>query len=242
MKYMGSKARHSKELLNIILRDRIDGQWYVEPFVGGSNVIDKVSGNRLASDNNKYLIELYHRLKNGYIPLEFISREDFYDIKLNKDKYPMEVVALCGILASYNGNWFRAYGGYSATKAGKDRNYYREGVNNLMKQLPKLMGIDYFCCEYDELSIPPSSIIYCDPPYQGTDKTYQEKQFDYEKFWDWCRLMSSNGHSVFISEYDAPSDFVAIWSKEAVKTHPNQRKLSTEKLFRLKNLGNGQKI
>ncbi len=235
MKYMGSKARYSKELLEVILRDRLDGQWYVEPFVGGSNVIDKVSGNRLASDNNKYLIELYHKLKDGYIPVDFISRDDFYKIKLNKDEYPMEVVALCGILASYNGNWFRAYGGYSATKTGVDRNYYREGVNNLMRQLPKLMGIEYVCCEYDELEIPANSIIYCDPPYQNIDKTYQEKQFCHDKFWDWCRSMSMNGHQVFVSEYNAPDDFVAVWEKKTSITHPNQKLTSTERLFVFKN-------
>lgn len=113
MKYMGSKNRVAKEILPIMLKNRIPNQYFVEPFVGGSNVIDKVEGNRLASDNNKYLIELYHKLQNGYKPIDFISREDYYDIKLNKEKHPMEVVALCGILASYNGNWFRAYGGYS---------------------------------------------------------------------------------------------------------------------------------
>ena len=49
MKYMGSKARHAKEMLPIILKDRKEGQWYVEPFVGGCNMIDKVNGNRLES-------------------------------------------------------------------------------------------------------------------------------------------------------------------------------------------------
>ena len=35
MKYMGSKARIANEILPIILKDRKDGQFYVEPFVGG---------------------------------------------------------------------------------------------------------------------------------------------------------------------------------------------------------------
>ena len=32
MKYMGSKARFTKEILPIILKDRKPEQWYVEPF------------------------------------------------------------------------------------------------------------------------------------------------------------------------------------------------------------------
>jgi len=47
MKYMGSKSRHAKEILSIILKERKPDQWYVEPFVGGANVIDKVDGKRL---------------------------------------------------------------------------------------------------------------------------------------------------------------------------------------------------
>lgn len=231
MKYMGSKNRIAKEIIPIMLKDRRDNQCYVEPFVGGSNVIDKVDGKRLASDNNKYLIELYHKLQNGYCPIDFISREDYYDIKFNKDKYPMEVVALCGILASYNGNWFRAYGGYSKTKTGKDRNYYKEGVNNLMKQLPNIMDIKYICCEYNELDIPEKSIIYCDPPYQNTDKTYREKKFNHDDFWQWCRKKFSEGHSIFVSEYNAPDDFQLVWQKQLPKTHPKQKKNSIEKLF-----------
>ena len=56
MKYMGSKARFAKDLLPIILKDRKEQQYYVEPFVGGCNIIDKVNGKRIASDSNKYLI------------------------------------------------------------------------------------------------------------------------------------------------------------------------------------------
>lgn len=234
MKYVGSKNRVAKEILPIMLKNRMLNQYFVEPFVGGSNIIDKVSGNRLASDNNKYLIELYHKLQNGYEPISFISREDFYNIKLNKDKYPMEVVALCGILASYNGNWFTAYGGYSETKTGKDRNYYKEGVKNLMKQIPNIIDIEYVYSEYDKLEIPDNSIIYCDPPYQSTGKRYKEKQFNHNKFWNWCRIKVSEGHTVFVSEYNAPEDFEMIWQKELQKTHPNQKKKSTEKLFVLK--------
>ena len=38
MKYMGSKNRIAKYILPIILKDRKEGQWYVEPFVGGANM------------------------------------------------------------------------------------------------------------------------------------------------------------------------------------------------------------
>ena len=47
MKYMGSKARIAKYILPIILKDRKPDQWYVEPFVGGGNMPDIVTGKQI---------------------------------------------------------------------------------------------------------------------------------------------------------------------------------------------------
>ena len=54
MKYMGSKNRIAKHILPIILKDRKEGQWYVEPFVGGANIRDKVECKRIGSDSKHY--------------------------------------------------------------------------------------------------------------------------------------------------------------------------------------------
>ena len=51
MKYMGSKARFTKEILPIILKDRKPEQWYVEPFAGGMNVICEVGEKKNAIIN-----------------------------------------------------------------------------------------------------------------------------------------------------------------------------------------------
>ena len=58
MKYMGSKNRIAKDILPIILKDRTPKQWYIEPFCGGLGTLDKVTSNRIASDKNKYIIEM----------------------------------------------------------------------------------------------------------------------------------------------------------------------------------------
>lgn len=68
MKYMGSKNRIAKHILPIILQDRKDGQWYVEPFVGGANMIDKVEGNRIGNDIHSYLIALHKAIQLGWKP------------------------------------------------------------------------------------------------------------------------------------------------------------------------------
>ena len=55
MKYMGSKHGIAKEIMPIMLKERGQRTW-VEPFVGGGNMIDKVQGKRIGADINHYVI------------------------------------------------------------------------------------------------------------------------------------------------------------------------------------------
>ena len=65
MKYMGSKSRIAKRILPIILKDIRPEQWYIEPFVGGANIIDKVGGKRIGIDSNEYLIEALKLIRDN---------------------------------------------------------------------------------------------------------------------------------------------------------------------------------
>ena len=102
MKYMGSKNRFAKELLPIILKDRAPNQWYIEPMVGGANMIDKVDGNRLGSDFNEYLTEMWSALINGWKPKEHYTKDEYIDIKNNKENYPKHLVGYVGFICSYH--------------------------------------------------------------------------------------------------------------------------------------------
>lgn len=62
-----------------------------------------------------------------------------------------------------------------------------------------------------------NSVIYIDSPYKNTKKYDINKNFNYEKFWQRVRKLSLNNF-VFVSEQEAPSDFISIWSKN-VKRH-----------------------
>ena len=83
MKYMGSKNRHFKRLSNFILKDLENFDFFVEPFCGGCNFIDKVEGvKRIASDSNKYLIAFLNELVNNpdNIPRN-VTRNEYKNIK-----------------------------------------------------------------------------------------------------------------------------------------------------------------
>jgi len=237
MKYMGSKNRIANEFLPIILKDRQPGQWYVEPFVGGCNVIDKVNGGgRMGNDINKYLIAMFKALQNGWTPPELVTEEMYKDIKRKYLSYPPELVGYVGFSFSFGAKWFDSY---RRDKAGqKDcannmQNQSRRAYESIIKQAENIKDVTFSNLNYFEMKIPENSLIYCDPPYKGT--LQYRNLFIHYSFWNWARKMSSTGHTVFISEYAAPDDFECVWSKEVSTTmNINKGKKDMERLFKLK--------
>lgn len=228
MVYMGSKNRIAKELIPIITKDLKPNQWYVEPFVGGANMIDKIEHPyKLGADNNKYLIALLEAVQNGQELLEHITKDEYIAVKTNKDNYPDWYVGFVGFVCSFRGKFLGGYSGYYNTKTGIQRNYIMERKNNLLKQ--NLNRIKLVCSSYENLDIPANSIIYCDPPYNGTTK-YKDN-FDSDAFWQWCRDKAKEGHTVYVSEYNAPEDFKCIWEKQINSNLGGTSKTATEKLF-----------
>jgi DNA adenine methylase len=213
MKYVGSKNRHAKELLSIILKNRTKDQWYVEPFCGGFNLIDKVDGNRIANDKHFYLIELFKAIQKGWQPPDNISFEEYDDIRKNKENYSSCLVGFVGFGCSFSGKFFGGYARGNQSN-GNPRNYCLESKRNILKQHNGLQGINIFNLDYWSLEIPNNSIIYCDPPYQDTTKYTIGKSFDYDDFWKWCEQKTREGHKVFVSEYNAPEGWKCIWKKE----------------------------
>jgi DNA adenine methylase len=121
--------------------------------------------------------------------------------------------------------------GYARNKAGA--NYARMCKNLAKKQHPLLQGVDLVNCSYDKLSfLGKQSLIYCDPPYQGTTG-YKTGSFNHEVFFDWCVQKKKEGHVVFVSEYNAP--FECVWEGEIKTNFASSRKEAThvavEKLF-----------
>lgn len=236
MKYMGSKARIAKEVAPIIneLVERHGIQLYIEPFVGGANMIQHIKApTKYGCDNNPYLIAFWQQIQRGWNPLESVdmTRELYQDIKAHKDKYSPEIVALAGFCATYNAKWFGGYAGIVTTKIGTQRNYYDEAVRNVLKQQKHIQGIEFMCMDFAELDVS-GALIYCDPPYCGA--TGYAESFDHERYWAWVRAMSAK-NIVLCSEYAAPADFDCVWTKALTTTlDKNSRSTATEKLFAVK--------
>ena len=234
MKYMGSKAKIAKHILPIILEDRRPDQWYVEPFAGGMNTICKVSGKRLAADTSFHLIEMWKAIVLGWQPPGFIDRDEYSLIRQRPQDYPPHLAGWVGFNCSYSGKWFGGYAGRVKTKAGTIRDYQAEAIKNVLNQAKSLKDVVFVANDYLYLDVPPESIIYCDPPYEGTTK--YDKSIDHNLFWKWVRNKTLQGNRVFVSEYKAPGDFACVWEgKVKSSLSANGRygasKESTEKLF-----------
>ena len=229
MKYMGSKRRVRDQILPIILKDRLPGQWYVEPFCGGCNVIDRVPGNRIGNDNNRYLIALCREMQKDGFKAPLVSENEYYAIQCNHGLYPDWLVGYAGLLLSFGAKWF---GGYSRDKAGH-RDYAAEVQRDVQRQCPPLKGIVFYNYDYRDVPIPDNSIIYCDPPYIDTTKYHSG--FDNRRFWVWATEMVHRGHRVFVSEYEAPESWECIWSTIlTASVARDQSPIRVEKLFTLK--------
>lgn len=233
MKYMGGKNRIANKILPIILKDRKKEQHYIELMCGGCNVIDKVKGNRIASDKNKYLIEMWIALTAGENFTEEIpkilydkARTEFNNNTTNN--FSLAEIGWIGFMASYNGRFFD--GGYNGNY--KKRNYTKESIDNIKKQLNSMKGVVFKSGNYNEVDIPDNSIIYCDIPYKDTKQYTTSKNFNHLEFWEWCKKMTNKGHQIFVSEYNAPPDFKCVWSGN-IKSYmkAGRSKEVTEKLF-----------
>jgi len=233
MKYMGSKNRLAKDIVPI-LNSFNDRELYIEPFVGGANIIDKVDfSKKRGLDKNPYLIALLDYLTTDNVLPTTISEEEYYNVRDNKEDYDDWYVGLVGFCASYGGRFFEGYP-RGENKDGTPRDYTNEAIRNIEKQRNNLKDIKFKTTDYLNLDLSKyKCLIYCDPPYKGT-KPYKINllgKFDSDVFFEWCREQSKY-NPVLISEYSAPDDFVCIWEKEmTVNIKKEKTKTSTERLF-----------
>lgn len=250
MVYQGSKAKIAKDIVPILQEciDRNKVQIYIEPFVGGANIIDKVNCfYKLDYDINEYLIALLVEAKLDP-ELKFLPKEcSFEHYKEVRDSYNKKdgkftkcYIGGIGFLASYGGRFFD--GGYGRDSKG-GRSIYSERKANLSLQARAtgFLSSLFFCAEFEKTltktvhNCIENCVIYCDIPYRNTKK-YNNKDFDYDKFYELVIKLSKDNY-VFISEYSMPEEFECIWQKEVSVLQKSDRKKgdrATEKLFVVK--------
>lgn len=221
MVYVGSKNRIAPYICPILQEviDNYNVKTYIEPFVGGANVLDKIKcENRIGYDRSKTLIALFNKglTSPEDIPtdcsLELFNKARSIYRGLSNETMEDWMIGAIQYFGSFGTKGFK--GGFASPKG--NRYYYKERYNNFIKQLPALKEYhtEFYVANYKDIDISRGGcLIYCDPPYEGTI-TYGysfENDFDHNDYWNWVREISVNNY-VLCSEQKCPDDFEIIWS------------------------------
>ena len=253
MRYQGGKTKQWKHIVPIIefyLRkncNKFGRCEYVEPFIGGGNIFTRVNWPvKVCNDIDNDMVNLWEYLINGgEIPSAESLTQELYNELRYQDKVGVRtneswLYGLVSHICSYGG---KKWGGYAHFNQRKGEDHILEAISSLKKQIDTNISsnVVFKCEDYRNLDIKDGSVVYCDPPYEGT--TDYKTSFDHQAFWEWCRSLSKRGCIVLISEYNAPKDFICIWRGRkpdgmgTTKTGKKQ-KVKTEKLFLY--IGNGK--
>lgn len=228
---MGSKRRIAKHIFPIMdaIAKSAGVYTWVEPFVGGANMIECVppSYRRMGYDLNPRTISALTAVRDfcDYLPDSITELEYARMVGLPADPLTSFVRFVCSF-----GGKFEA--GYAREFRSNERTFIGYGKRNARKQSPKIQKVEFICESYENLDFE-NCLIYCDPPYQGVSG-YKTGDFDHCRFFDWCRAQAKK-NIVFVSEYQAPNDFIEVWRGEIKTNFASTRKNAThdaiEKLF-----------
>lgn len=215
MQYFGGKCRIAKQIAGLINEQR-PSQYY-EPFCGGLWVSQYVQAGTLhLSDVSQPLITLYQALWDGWVPPSVVSEGDYKHYQ-DKQDYADPMTGFVGYGCSFAGKYFGGYARYLT------RNYALSAKNSLARKFKQLREKDvrFAVCDYSKVVPEVSgSVVYCDPPYQGTTSYTIAPNFHWLEFWAWVKERSELA-TVLTSSYEAPHSFHAtltIPTKTAIRT------------------------
>jgi len=210
MQYLGGKSRIARQIAEIINKHVTKDTNFISLFCGTCSVESRINTeHKTLNDAQPYLIALLKAVQKGWeIPSE-ITREQYYDVKraLGSEEEDKALAGFVGFGCSFGGKWF---GGYAKNNSGT--NYALQSKNSMLKKMEGMKTAVFINKDYRDFVIWNGSVIYCDPPYANTTKYANSPDFDSEEFWEYMRELSKD-NLVFISELQAPEDFVSIWEK-----------------------------
>lgn len=214
--------------MDFFARERGLTTW-VEPFVGGANMIEAVPStyDRIGYDLNPHVIRALLDIRDNAegLPEYFTAQDRAYW----RDQPPQTLKSWACIVTSFGAD---LNGGYAREKGSDETTFCGYGKRNALKQSQKIQNVEFICDSYENLTFK-DCLIYCDPPYQNTSG-YKTGAFNHDVFFEWCRGQAKE-NLVFVSEYAAPDDFVVVW-EGAIKTNFSSSRTSAthtavERLF-----------
>ena len=228
-------ARH---IVAAILADTDRRERWFEPFVGGGNVMERAAphfATSAGSDIHEDLILMWQHVAAGGVLPEFVSREEYQALR-HAD--PSWLRGYAGFRASFGGKWFGGYGIDKIDAKHPHAEICRSSyvVASRQGRVFAKAGTRFLHGSYTDFAPPVGTVVYCDPPYAGTQFYSSTAPIDYPAFY---RTLQSWAETcdVYVSEYAVPEEFPVklIWERErrmTLKAGDNHR-TATERLFKV---------
>lgn len=251
--YCGSKNRIAMDIIAILPNARV----LVDLFAGGCAITHAalMSGRYdciIANDVNG-IAGYFGRAVRGELPEppRFVSREDFFAKKdidpLIKIVWSFGNKGTCYRIAREKEEFLRSHAGAPCVTGdapchgcvlGKARGHCQ--ARKVYSQTQRIMCLREMQglasklvtmrADYTQVPIPCDSIVYADPPYEGTVQPYTVERFDSQAFWEWAAACPV---PVYVSERAAPDGWACLFEKVAAvrmaASSNNQKRI--ERLF-----------
>lgn len=227
MKYVGGKHTISKQLTNFIKSQVNPSEHeFYDLFCGSCGIVKNMQEFKkvIANDIEE---DLYLFWKDDFA-LDFLPNEIEYEFYKHNPN-PSQKRCFYRFFMSYGG---KSWGGYLERHCiYKDRNFFQEFKNSYNKIKPMLKNVEFYNKSYMDFDIE-NAVIYCDPPYKGT-QGYGSSSFNHNEFWERMRYLSQK-NIVFISCEEHPPDFIVVWKKDKLRTLQRERRIKEELLVQFK--------
>jgi len=226
VKWSGSKESQSSSIIEYIKELNIEN--YYEPFIGGGSVFLNLINtpnnikNYFISDLNADLIGIYNLIKNN--PKLLIENYELHhsnfnskDIQHRKD-YFNKVKTIYNKFKDPSDFYFimrtTTNGMPRYNKKGEFNNschFSRSGMNpkkvsDIILKYHKLFNeknFIFYTSSYNDISFKKNSLIYLDPPYEGTKGMYFDN-FNNNQFINWLNSIDQN----WILSYDGNGNII----------------------------------
>ena len=159
----------------------------------------------IAYDDWSLLADLQLPLK---IPALQETVRDITELRLRR----LRITALFRHLSELRRLWLsRRLSGQNLEGLGRLQSLeYLERLHTLENR-QSLKRLEITSVSYEDMTFEPDSVIYCDPPYEGTVCCqYGVPDFDFPAFYRWAKQQTG----VFISETNPKDGFRTVWQKE----------------------------
>ena len=217
MRYVGGKTKIAKWVDEHVSCLRKNHSIYLEPFVGSGAIFARLAPRfdvAIAADAHPDLILMWQAIASGWNPPEQVTKDEYLALR---NAEPSALRGFVGFGASFGGKWC---GGYVKDSDALTRARWNNGPfvaaarNSVLNARDVFKKAKVLHLDYREHRPDSNTLVYCDPPYEGTLGYGGTSKFDSVEFWETMKLWSENGATVVVSETSAPVGWKALAIRE----------------------------